>query len=134
MAGVDSLLFGEQLAAGKRRSTITIDGSFETNGASDGPDWSAGTQVGPGYTVTRTGAGELLLTFDVAYPKLISCTCSAQADSVTDMQVQFGSFDASAKTLEIHTFVYDGDGLVVATDFDGPRVNFHLVFGRRSIS
>lgn len=132
MAGKDSLLFGEVLEVGKRRSTIQIKGSFETNGTSDGPDWVDGTQIGAGYSVSRLDVGEYLLTFDIAYPLLVCGTCGVQADAVTEADAQLGAYDPVAKTLEIHTFVETADSLV-ATDFDGPRVHFDLTFTRRSI-
>jgi hypothetical protein len=81
-------------------------------------------------TVTRTGAGDFLLTFDKEWPDLISATGTVQMSTATDIIVQFGDLSLTGKTLVLRTVV-----AAVETDIAADannRVNYLLCFKNSS--
>ena len=99
-----------------------VTGSFTTNGSSD-PD--SDNNTGKGWSVARTGTGELTVTLEDTYPALLSGNCSLGLNAAGDSQVQFGAIDVvTAKTIVIRT-ITAGSAANIAANANN-RVHFTL--------
>lgn len=99
-----------------------VTGSFTTNGSSD-PD--SDNNTGKGWSVARTGTGELTVTLEDTYPALLSGNCSLGLNAAGDSQVQFGAIDVvTAKTIVIRT-ITAGSAADIAANANN-RVHFTL--------
>lgn len=109
------------------RETVLIAGSFAPAGT------GAPTAVqGKGFTVARTGVGTFLVTFADKYAALAAATGTLQLAALADSVIQFGSYDASAKTLVVRVLTA-GVAADVAADANN-RVHFDLTFRNSSIA
>ena len=112
------LLYPMEFVATK--GVVCVPGSCELNGTSDPV-----SARGDGFSVTRTGVGEFLITLPEKYPGLISCVGNFEdeaAETDDDTLVTFETYDASAGTLAVRVTVAS-----TLTDFDGgERLNFVL--------
>jgi len=99
-----------------------VTGSFTTNGSSD-PD--SDNNTGKGWSVARTGTGELTVTLEDTYPALLSGNCTLALNAAGDSQVQFGAIDVvTAKTIVIRT-ITAGSAANIAANANN-RVHFTL--------
>lgn len=83
--------------------------------------------TGVGWSVSRTGAGTFLLTFDNKYPVILSKTATVQHTTAVDLVPQFGDFSASAGTLVLRLVA-----VATATDMAAnanSSVSFDITFG-----
>lgn len=89
------------ILANENLATV-VAGSFEVDGT------SAPVNVrGDGFSLSRTGVGVFDITFDNAYPELLSCSVSVQGDTANtldDLEAQVGTYTASTGLLEIFTY------------------------------
>ena len=111
---------------------VIVHGSFAPNGTDA---LVAANTYGKGFTVARTGVGAYLITFDNAYPELVSATPGAQAADATPTIVQFGDYDATAKTLAV-LVLQEGGGTLAAADQTADanaRVSFECIFRNTSV-
>lgn len=108
---------------------VLVAGSFEVDSTND-----VTVVHGTGFQVDRTAAGVFEITMANAYPMLVSCVASVQADTAAtldDFGVSVGTYTPSTGVLELLSFVPDTDHTTEA-DADGPRINFVAVFHRRT--
>ena len=109
------MLYPLELCATK--GLICIPGSAEMNGISDPVN-----ARGDGFSVSRTGVGEYLITFPELYPMMVSIVGSFEdEDGQTDDDtlITFEPYDSTAGTVAFRVTVAS-----ILTDFDGERVNF----------
>lgn len=100
-----------------------IRGSFSTDGVNNPPDGANANQRGYGYDVVRTGVGTYQITFNAPFPQLVTALATPQNTALVNMDVQVGDYNKTTKSIVVRTHVAG-----VATDFDGPRVNFDFTF------
>jgi len=110
------------------RETVTICGSFRPDGALS---VVAGTTLGKGFSVAGSGSGgEYIITFDDKFPALISAQGCVREAAGTPTFVQFGDYDATAKTLYVRVMQESGGTHALtdlADDVDNV-VNFSVTF------
>jgi hypothetical protein len=100
---------------------IALSGSFAPAGTG-----APTASKGAGFTATRTGVGAFLLTFDQPYNHLVAATGNLQLAAAADSVVQFGNYDATAKTLVVRVLTA-GVAADVAADANN-RIHFDLTF------
>ena len=106
--------------------TVLLTGSFAPAGT------GAVTDVkGRGFTVARTGVGEFTITLRQKYNHLLAAVAGVQLASAADMAPQFGSYDASAKTLVLRTQAGATPTDIAANANN--RVHFTLAFQKTSL-
>lgn len=116
-------IFSDLKALGKGFKVIA--GSFAPNGSSA---IAATSRKGPGWSVARTSAGLFTITFTDAYIDMVSATASLQLATAADRIVQIGTYDSSARTLQIRVWdISDAAVADVAADANN-RINFCVVF------
>ena len=86
-----------------------IAGSFAPNGSSA---LAATSTFGRGFTVARTSAGLFTITLGDKYAKMVGATYALQLATGDDKFVQFGTYVAASKTLELR--VWDVSAAAVA--------------------
>jgi hypothetical protein len=109
------------------RELILVVGSFAPAGTG-----APTTVQGKGFTVSRTGVGTFLLTLADKYAALVAATGTLQLLAAANSDVQFGAYDASAKTLVVRTMTA-GAAADIAADANN-RVHFDLTFRNSSIA
>ena len=95
---------------------------------------------GKRFTVARAGIGDFTVTFTDAYPQLVGVQGSCRnADTDDTWMVEFGDYDASAKTIKMYTKFQEAgvdDTFVkadMADDADN-EVYFEVTFRNTSIN
>jgi len=107
-----------------------IAGSFTTNGSSNP---ASANNTGAGWSVARTGTGELTVTLEDSFPGLISAQCSLALNAAGDSKVQFGAIDvSSAKTVVIRTITGTSAADIAANANN--RVHFCLILRNTSLT
>ncbi len=107
-----------------------VAGSFTTNSSSS-PD--SANNTGKGWSVARTGTGELTVTLEDTYGGLISAQCSLALNAAADSKVQFGAIDVtSAKTVVIRTITGTSAADIAANANN--RVHFALFLRNTDIT
>lgn len=79
-----------------------------------------GPFVGQGFTPTRAGVGDYLLTFTGAAARMTSAKATCQCAAATDLDAQIGAFTAGAAgaaTLQIRTKAAGANTEVTALDW-----------------
>ncbi len=113
-------LYAMELCATK--GLVVVPGSCELDGTND----PVGAR-GDGFSVSRTGVGEFLITLPELYPGLVSAVASFEdqsGETDDDVLITFENYDAAAGTIAFRVAVAS-----VLSDFDGgERVNFVLYF------
>lgn len=102
----------------RKRNQSVIKGSWQANGASE-----VSLIQGTGFAVTRSGTGEYTITFDNAFPEMVSANCTAQNGGAVSRTGQIGTFTPSAKTLIVRIIDFAGS----VQDMVNNRVNFRAV-------
>lgn len=107
-----------------------LAGSFTTNNTSN-PDSTNNT--GAGWSVARTGTGELTVTLEDSYPGLISAQVSLALNAAGDSKCQFGAIDVTtAKTVVIRTITGTSAADIAANANN--RVHFCLILRNTSLT
>lgn len=111
---------------------VKIAGSFGVDGT------PAITDVrGKGFTVSRTGAGEYLVTFDDKYVELMDVSVSTQNEGVTPKFTNAGDYDdtGATPTLQMRHFVEAAGTFAVAELANDPnsRIHFSATFRNTSV-
>lgn len=106
---------------------FTIHGSFAPNGTN--PPAAASIE-GALNSVTRTGAGLFLVTLKDQWLGLVAAIGALQLNVAGDSQVQFGAYDAAAKTLVVRILTA-GAAADVAANANN-RVHLALTFRNTS--
>ena len=83
------------------QDVVVLSFSFAPQGSSQ-PTGITGRGVA---TITRTGAGDFLVTLQDVWPALLGAKMSIQMSTATDISPQLGDVDLSAKTLVVRTIV-----------------------------
>ena len=110
--------------------TKIVGGSFTTIGSSS-PD--SANNTGKGWSVARTGTGELTVTLEDTYSALISGQCSLALNAAGDSKVQFGAVDVvTAKTIVIRTITGTSAADIAANANN--RVHFTLFLRNTDIT
>lgn len=76
---------------------VPIAGSIAPNGTG-----APTINAGKGFTVSRTGVGDYLITFDQIIIGIVSKQISVQTASDTDTAVKWGDYTAASKTLQFY--------------------------------
>lgn len=104
---------------------VAISGSFAPNGSSA---LVATSTYGAGFSVAYTSTGLYTITFEDTYKTLVSATATVQLASGDDKFLQFGAYNATAKTLTIRCWdISDAAVADIAANANN-RINFHVVF------
>jgi hypothetical protein len=97
---------------------VLVHGSFAPNGSSA---LVAANVNGKGFSVARTSQGLFTVTFDNAYPELVSAICAVQNASSAPAAVQIGDYVAASKTLQIYARSNAGGTGIVPLNFASAR-------------
>ena len=98
-----------------------LAGSFTTN------------NTGAGWSVARSGTGELTVTLEDSYPGLISAQVSLALNAAADSKCQFGAIDVTtAKTVVIRTITGTAAADIAANANN--RVHFCLILRNTSLT
>lgn len=129
MAGSDSRQNYRGTTEFNEADFVVVAGSFETDGA------AAPVNVkGKGFTVAYNTVGVYDITFTNAYPGLVSCVASVQADTADTLDAlaaQVGTYVPSTGVLQVLTYWGTDLAAPALADGNGPRVNFIAVFHKR---
>ena len=107
-----------------------ISGSFAPNGSSALA--SSGVR-GKGFTVARTSTGLFTITLADQYAKLVSATAGLQLATGDDKVLQFGTYVAASRTLELRVWDVSGAAVAdIAADANN-RIHFDLVLSVSSV-
>lgn len=110
------------------QDSIRVSGRFRPNGATG---IVAGSEVGKGWSVARSGEGVYLITFSQPYANLISYKFGVRVADATPTIVQGGDYSATAGTLQVRVLQESTGTLAVAdmsADVDN-EVSFEVEFG-----
>jgi len=107
-----------------------LAGSFTTNSSSNPV---ATNNTGAGWSVARSGTGELTVTLEDSYPGLISAQVSLALNAAADSKCQFGAIDVTtAKTVVIRTITGTAAADIAANANN--RVHFCLILRNTSLT
>ena len=107
-----------------------LAGSFTTNSSSNPV---ATNNTGAGWSVARSGTGELTVTLEDSYPGLISAQVSLALNAAGDSKCQFGAIDVTtAKTVVIRTITGTSAADIAANANN--RVHFCLILRNTSLT
>lgn len=102
---------------------VMVAGSFELDGTNDPTN-----KAGFGFDVTRNAQGVFDITLDHKYRELVCFLPGVENASAVGYAVEAVSYTASTGVLQVRVVNQDGTPATIASDPDGPRVNFLAVF------
>ena len=111
------------------RELVTVAGSFAPNGSSA---IASSSLEGVGFTVARTSTGLFTITFADAFPSLVATVPGLRLASAADLDLQFGTYNSSAKTLQIRVWDYSEEAVADIAANANNRISFICVFKRVS--
>ena len=90
---------------------VLVGGSFRPNGAAI----LAGSEIGPGWTVARTGVGLYVVTFNEAFNALKAFWAGVREAAGTPTFAQGGDFSLANRTVQIRV-MQEAAGAFAAAD------------------
>src|SRR5689334_5391449 len=108
---------------------VNVPGSFAPNGSSA---LDATKVNGKGFSVAYTSTGLYTITFEDAYPFLVSATASLQLATDADQLVKVGTYTAASKTLVVTAWDISSAAVADIAANANNRINFNCYFGNMS--